>query len=114
MTDSLIKLNEEREAMVQKFAGLMPDLAVSLKDTSDEAYKEGAVSAKTKRLMALAIALGVGCQNCELGQAMKALELGATREEVLETIGVVVSIRGTTGLAESYKVIQLMDELGKL
>jgi AhpD family alkylhydroperoxidase len=114
MADSLIKLNEEREAMVQKFAGLMPDLAVPLKATSDEAYKEGAVSAKTKRLMALAIALGVGCQNCEIGQAMKALELGATRDELLETIGVVISIRGTTGLAESYKVIQLLDELGKL
>jgi len=39
---------------------------------------------------------------------------GATREEVLETIGVVISIRGTTGLAEFYKVIQLLDELGKL
>jgi AhpD family alkylhydroperoxidase len=114
MSDSLIKLNEEREANMQKFAQLMPELAVPLKNTSDEAYKEGAVSAKTKRLMALAIALGVGCQNCELGQAMKALEPGATREEVLETIGVVISIRGTTGLAESYKVIQLLGELGKL
>ncbi len=41
------------------------------------------------------------------------MELGATREEVLETIGVVVAIRGTTGLAESYKVIQLLEELGK-
>ena len=30
-----------------------------------------------------------------LGQAMYALECGATREEILETISVVVSMRGT-------------------
>jgi len=45
---------------------------------------------------------------------MYALENGATRDEVLETISVVVSMRGTTGVAESLRVIQLLDELGKL
>jgi alkylhydroperoxidase/carboxymuconolactone decarboxylase family protein YurZ len=64
--------------------------------------------------MALAIALGVGCQNCELGQASYALEAGASKEEIFETIGVVATIRGTTGVAESLKIIQLLDELGKL
>jgi alkylhydroperoxidase/carboxymuconolactone decarboxylase family protein YurZ len=49
-----------------------------------------------------------------LGQTMYALEKGATKEEILETIGVVVSIRGTTGVAESLRVIQLLEELGKL
>ena len=78
------------------------------------AYKDGAIDSKTKRLMAMAIALGAGCRNCVLGQAMGALDLGATREEFLETISVVVSMRGTTGVAESLRVIQLLDELGKL
>jgi len=77
-------------------------------------YKEGVLSSKTKRLISLSIALGVGCTHCELGQTMKALEMGATKEELLETIGVVISMRGTTGLAESYRVIQILDELGKL
>jgi len=64
--------------------------------------------------MAMAIALGAGCQNCILGQTMYALETGATKEEILEAISVVVSMRGTTGVAESLRVIQLLDELGKL
>lgn len=114
MVESQIKLNEEREALLQKFAELCPDLAVLLKGTSDEVYKEGVLSSKTKRLISLSIALGVGCTHCELGQTMKALEMGATKEELLETIGVVISMRGTTGLAESYRVIQILDELGKL
>jgi alkylhydroperoxidase/carboxymuconolactone decarboxylase family protein YurZ len=45
---------------------------------------------------------------------MYALENGATRDEFLETISVVASIRGTTGVAESLRVVQLLDELGKL
>jgi len=61
--------------------------------------------------MALAVAMGAGCRNCVLGQTMYALECGATKEEILETISVVVSMRGTTGVAESLRVIQLLDEM---
>ena len=114
MGDSQITLNEEREALAQKLGELCPDLAVHVQNTVVEAFKEGALSSKTKRLMALAIGLGVGCSNCQIGQTMMALDLGATKEEILEVIGVVAAIRWTTGLAESYKVINLLEELGKL
>jgi AhpD family alkylhydroperoxidase len=78
------------------------------------AYKDGALSAKTKRLIAITIALGVGCRNCILALNKHALENGATKEELLETISVVTSMRDTTGIAKSLRVIQLLDELGKL
>jgi hypothetical protein len=64
--------------------------------------------------MALAIALGAGHRNCILGQTLYALENGATKDEILETISVVVTLRSTTGVAESLRVIQLLDELEKL
>ena len=114
MTDSLITLNKQREEHIQQFVAHLPDLAVSLKNTADLAYSEGALDAKTKRLIAMGIGLGVGCENCQIGQAMSALELGATKEEILETIAVVASIRGTTGIAESYKIIQLLEELAEV
>jgi alkylhydroperoxidase/carboxymuconolactone decarboxylase family protein YurZ len=114
MAESQIKLNEEREALAQKFGELRPQLGLHVQNTVIEAFKEGALSTKVKRLMALAIALGVGCRNCELHQAMSALDEGTTTEEILEVMDVVVSIRGTTGVAESLRIIQLLDELGKL
>ena len=79
-----------------------------------EVYKDGVLSTKVKRLMSLAIALGTGCTNCILAQTMYALDAGATKEEILETLTVVVSMRGTTGIAESLRVVKLLDELGKL
>jgi AhpD family alkylhydroperoxidase len=80
----------------------------------DEAYKPGALNTKTKRLMALAIALAVGCTNCILGQTNRALDAEATKEEILETLSVVMSMRGTTGMAESLRVIKILEEKGKL
>jgi AhpD family alkylhydroperoxidase len=78
------------------------------------AYKDGVLNGKIKRLMSLAIALGAGCTNCILAQTDLALKAGATIEDILETIQVVISMRGTTGIAESLRVIKLLDELGKL
>jgi AhpD family alkylhydroperoxidase len=114
MSENQTELNKNRKKHLGLLLKLMPDLAKQLGEQVNEAYKDGAIDSKTKRLMAMAIALGAGCRNCVLGQAEGALELGATKEEFLETIAVVVSMRGTTGVAESLRVIQLLDELEKL
>jgi AhpD family alkylhydroperoxidase len=114
MGESQVDLDKNRRKNLARFMEAMPELAGQLGAQVKEAYRDGALDAKTKRLMAMAIALGAGCRNCVLGQATGALELGATREEILETLEVVVSMRGTTGVAESLRVIQLLDELEKL
>ena len=64
--------------------------------------------------MALGIALRARCENCIVGQTMRSLEAGATKEEILETISVNMAMSGTTGVAESLKVLKLLDELGRL
>ena len=98
----------------EKLAELLPDVMEASRTLTAEAYKDGSLSCKVKRLMALALALGAGCRNCILAQTMSALDNGATKDEILETISVVVSMRGTTGVAESLRVVQILDELGKL
>jgi AhpD family alkylhydroperoxidase len=114
MAESQTDLNNNRLKRLVKFGEVLPNVLGQVRDQADEAYKEGALDSKVKRLMAMAIALGAGCRNCVLGQTMRALDNGATKDEILETLGVVVSMRGTTGIAESLRVIQLLEELGKL
>ncbi|MDY6856030.1 MAG: carboxymuconolactone decarboxylase family protein [Thermodesulfobacteriota bacterium] len=114
MPENQTDLNKNRRKQLGRFLELMPDLAKQLGEQVNEAYQDGTIDSKTKRLMAMAIALGAGCRNCVLGQAEAALNLGATKEDFLETISVVISMRGTTGVAESLRVIQFLDELGKL
>jgi len=112
--ESQIKLNDERMELLDKFKQALPDLMVPEYATLDVVYKDGALSSKVKRLIALAIALRAGCTNCILSQTMRALEAGATKDELLETLSVEVAMSGTTGIAESLRVIKLLDELGKL
>jgi len=92
---------------------LLPALVTAKNALTAEAYKEGALSSKVKRLMALAVGLRAGCTICIVGQTMMALEAGATTDEILETIAVATAMGGTPALAESGRVIKLLEELGK-
>ena len=109
-----LELNDERVKLLARFREVLPDLMVPESAVSDEVYKDGALGTKAKRLIALGIALRAGCANCILAQTMRALEAGASRDELLETISVLVVMSGTTGIAESLRVLKLLDELGKL
>ncbi len=112
--ESQLELNKERSKLLDRFKGIFGELMVHESAKWDVVYKEGALSTKFKRLIALGIALRACCTNCILGQTMRALEAGATREEILETVSVNLAMSGTTGIAESLRVIKLLDELGKL
>lgn len=112
--ESQIELNDNRRRHLEKRRQRLPQVMEAVRAVSVEVYNDGALSGKAKRLIALAIALGAGCRNCILAQTQLALDCGATKEEILETISVVASMRGTTGVAESLRVIQLLEELGKL
>ena len=112
--ESQIELNEERLRLREKYNEALPELRAAQIGVFDVVYKDGALSTKVKRLMSLAIALRTGTTNCILAQTNLALEAGATREEILETLAVVYSMGGTCGVAESLRVIKLLDELDKL
>ena len=114
MSESQLELEKNREKQKDRLADLIPDVWGATREVAAEVYKDGALSGKAKRLISLGIALGTGTRNCVLAQTMNALEKGVTVEEILETISVVISMRGTTGVAESLRVVQLLDELGKL
>jgi len=112
--ESQLDLNQERKVLRDRFVALLPEISEAELDVNSVAYADGALSAKHKRMVALGIALGRGCTNCILGQTERALEAGATKDEILEVLGVAVAIGGTMGMAESLRVIRMLEELGKL
>ena len=112
--ESQLELNQERLRVMEKMKKLLPAVVPAEFKVGEAAYAEGALSTKQKRLIALGVALGRGCTNCILGQTMRALEAGASTEELLETTGVAIAIGGTMGMAESMRVVRLLEEMGKL
>jgi AhpD family alkylhydroperoxidase len=53
-----------------------------------KAVEDGALSSKVKEMMALAVSIAVGCEGCIAYLVHDAVKAGATRPELLETIGV--------------------------
>lgn len=78
-----------------------------------EVYKDGALSHKTKRLIALALGLQSGCVRCTIGQTRDAVEADATKAEVLEAVAVAVVMGGTAVSAETWRVVEVLKEMGK-
>lgn len=76
-------------------------------------YQDGALSGKVKRLIALASGLQAGCTRCVQGQTRDAVAAGATKEEILEAASVAVVMGGTAVSAETWRVVKVLEELGK-
>ena len=62
-----------------------------------KAVEDGALSVRVKEMMALAISIVVGCEGCIAYHAHDAVAAGATRQELLETIGVALLMGGGPG-----------------
>jgi AhpD family alkylhydroperoxidase len=72
----------------QRFRSLMPKLAESFDDLMRLAFKDGALSAQVKELMALGISMAVRCEPCMKYHADMAQQKGASDAELLEAMTV--------------------------
>lgn len=62
-----------------------------------KAVEDGALPAQVKEMMALAISITVGCDGCIAYHVHDAVQAGASRQELLETIGVALLMGGGPG-----------------
>ena len=104
------KLHGKMSQMWEIYKKCMPDVASAYDELPMEVYKDGVLSGKIKRMMALTGALVHGCRACILYQTEEALTLGATAEEILEACAVAISLGGTMGAGETTRVVQFLDE----
>jgi AhpD family alkylhydroperoxidase len=72
---------------------LAPKQAEAFKAFSQSVFAEGALSAKTKQLIAVAVAHVTQCPYCIRGHSKGALQHGATAEEIMEAIWVAAEMR---------------------
>lgn len=72
-----------------------------------KAIAEGALSSSVEEMMALAISIVVGCEECIAYHVHDAVEAGASRDELLEAIGVAVLMGG--GPASIYATHAMED-----
>jgi AhpD family alkylhydroperoxidase len=76
-----------------------------------QAYLDGALPAKTKELIAVAVAHATQCPYCIRGHTELALRKGATEEEVMEAIWVAAEMRAGAAYAHSNIALDEMNRL---
>lgn len=70
------------------------------------AYKPGAMDTKTKELISVGIAAYSRCEYCIVFHVFKALEAGASREEIMEAAMVAVAFGGGPTIAYSVTLLK--------
>ena len=73
-------------------------------------WAHGALSAKVKELMALAVSIAVGCEGCIAYYTHDTIQAGATRAELLETISVGVMMAGGPGTIYAAHALEAVDQ----
>ena len=108
MSDVKIFFDEYKKAM-GKLQGAIPDTIKGFSSLFNSVMKDGALSLKHKELIALAIGCAVRCEPCINLHVKKCLDVGATREEILEAASVAVMMQGGPSFTYLPKVLDALE-----
>jgi AhpD family alkylhydroperoxidase len=89
---------------------LAPDVEAAFDWFSQHVFAAGALPAKTKQLIAVAVAHVTQCPYCIKGHTKTALRDGATPKELMEAIWVAAEMRAGGAYAHSALAVTAMDE----
>lgn len=106
------------ESMSEKL-GFTPHILEILGDLDEESLKkynrcnnkllsDGALPAKVKILIALAVVASKQCERCTVVQMQSALKNGATKEEIMEVMDVIFITSGAPAVAACRDALKLL------
>jgi len=81
---------------------------LNLKRTAER--KDGAIPIKYRELMSVAVALTTQCAYCIEAHIKNAVEAGATREEIAETVFITAALRAGGAVGNGLMAMRLFDE----
>ena len=73
----------------------------------------GALDAKTRELISLAVAATTRCDTCIAVHAQAAAEAGASREELLEALAVAITLNSGAAFVYSSRILEAFDAFAK-
>lgn len=91
-------------------AAAQPSTMEAFERFHQTAAATGVLDRRTKELIALAISVTHGCDDCIAHHVHDAIEAGATREELSEALGVAVLMGGGPGMIYASHAIEAVDQ----
>ena len=111
----MLDWNDYRRDLMQRiseFGALSPDTLRGYATLDGAGAKTNHLDAKTRELIALAVAVTTRCDGCITVHVDAALGHGATREEISEALGVAVALNAGAALVYSARVLDAVDAHG--
>ncbi len=91
---------------------LQPQILEAFRHFSQQVFAEGALPAKTKQLIAVAVAHVTQCPYCIRSHTRAARQHGATPEEIMEAIWVAAEMRAGAAYAHALLALDALEEGG--
>ena len=83
-----------------------PEILRGYRALSDAGQSTNRLDAKTRELIALAVAVSLRCDGCITVHTSAAIKHGASKEETVEALGVAISINAGAALVYSARVLE--------
>ncbi len=88
----------------------IPSTMKAFSDLHNASIENGALTTKTKELIALGIAITVRCDGCIAFHVKDSLKAGANSEEIMETIGVAVMMGGGPAVVYGCEAMEALKQ----
>lgn len=90
-------------------AKLSPDTVKGYAQLSQAGAKTGKLDAKTRELIALAVAISLRCDGCIAVHTAEARKQGASADELAEALGVAISVNAGAALVYSVRTMDAFE-----
>lgn len=104
--------NAAARARGRELAGLHPELVKGFAGLSGAAARTQHLDAKTRELIAIAVAVTTRCDGCIDAHVRKARAAGATREEMAEALGVAIALNAGAAFTYALHVLDAEEKAG--
>lgn len=94
-----------------KIGDFQKELADKFFDYYGEVFKEGALTAREKSLIALAVAHAVQCPYCIDAYTVDTMEKGCDEAQLMEAVHVAAAIRGGASLVHATQMMNKVSDL---
>lgn len=112
-TENFKQLTQDVSAGLAGLRSSTPEVMKAFSELGRSALAPGALDAKTKELIALALSVAVRCDPCIGFHTRTLVRLGATRQELDETLAVATYMGGGPSLMYAASATAAFDEFAR-
>jgi AhpD family alkylhydroperoxidase len=104
------QMTQDLSLAIRELRGGAPEPMRAFSALAKAALEPKALDTKTKELIALGIAVAIRCDGCVAFHAEAAVKQGATRDEVMETMGMAVYMGAGPSVMYAAQAVEAYDQ----